>query len=194
MKQMVIGLDQSYTDTGLCIAVDGVPKYAESVSFGDALYKSDKRKAILERVRKLIKRFCTKYNISIVIEAVRLFSGSQPHISTAYIFSTCALIGSIVDLAHELDIDIYWVETRSWKKHVLGSSKPSGRILKGVKDEKKVDSVLYALKNGFEESVSYTVKNGKNKGQKRYNDNIADAICIAVAGFNKKIIKKLDFF
>lgn len=194
MKEMVIGLDQSYTDTGLCIAVDGVPKYAESISFGDAKSKTDKRKAILKRLRAFYRRFEGKYDISIVIEAVRLFSGSEPHISTAYIFSTCALIGSIVDLADELGISVYWVETRSWKKKVLGSSKPSGRKLKGVKDPKKVDSVLYAVSIGFKDVISYEVEKGRNKGQRRYNDNIADAICIAIAGFDKKIIKNLNFF
>lgn len=194
MREMVIGLDQSYTDTGLCIAVDGIPKYAESISFEGATEKVDKRKAILKRIRAIVERYKSKYHITIVLEAVRLFSGSQPHISTAYIFSTCALVGSIVDLANELSIEAYWVETRSWKKYVLGSSKPSMRKLKGVKDQKKVDSVLYALSIGFKDKVSYRVERGKNKGQLRYNDNVADAICIAIAGFEKKIIKNLKNF
>lgn len=194
MKEMVIGLDQSYTDTGLCIAVNGVPKYAESIDFHGAQDKAEKRKVILKRVRAIYNKYKDKYAISIVIEAVRLFSGSNPHISTAYIFSTCALVGAIVDLAYELNINVYWIETRSWKKFVLGSAKPSGRKLKGVKDPKKVDSVIFALAVGFEDKVTYTVERGKNKGQVRYNDNIADAICIAVAGFDKKIRKKLKNF
>lgn len=193
MKEMIIGLDQSYTDTGLCIAVEGVPKYAESVSFGGAKEKTEKRKAVVERLRTFVLRYSGKYHITIVIEALRLFSGSQPHISTAYIYSTCALIGSIVDFAYENGIDVLCVETRSWKKAILGSSKPSGRKLNGVKDPKKVDSVLYAISAGFRKQVSYRVARGKNKGKLRYNDNIADAICIALAGFDKKISKKVDF-
>lgn len=194
MKQMVIGLDQSYTDTGLCIAVDGVPKYAESISFEAAATKHDKRRAVLKRLEAIVKRFRSSYDICIVIEAIRLFSGSTPHISTAYLFSTCALVGAIVDFAALNDLDIYWIETRSWKKAVLGSSKPSGKKLQGVKDPKKVDSVLYAIDQGFAAIIESTVERGKNKGQKRYNDNIADAICIAVCGFNKKVRKKIDFF
>jgi len=194
MKEMVIGLDQSYTDTGLCIAIDGIPKYAESVSFDGADDKSDKRSKLSERLRLIIDKFKGKYIITIVLEAVRLFSGSQPHISTSYIFSTCAMIGMFVDIANEYGVDIYWVETRSWKKHVLGSSKPSGRKLKGVKDPKKVDSVLYACSIGFKDKIAYKVERGKNKGQIRYNDNIADAICIAIAGFSKKIRKNLKNF
>ena len=193
MKEMVIGLDQSYTDTGLCIAVDGVPKYAESILFGAAKSKPEKRRAVVGRLSRIVERYSGKYHITIVIEAVRLFSGSQPHISTAYIYSTCALVGSVIDFAFEKGIDVFWVETRSWKKAILGSSKPSGRRLNGVKDPKKVDSVLYAIAIGFGGRVAYKVERGKNKGQKRYNDNIADAICIALSGFNKSVIKKVDF-
>lgn len=194
MREMVIGLDQSYTDTGLCIAINGVPKYAESVSFDGVKGKSDKRSKLSERLRLIIDKFKSKYTITIVLEAVRLFSGSQPHISTSYIFSTCAMIGTLVDIANEYGVEIYWIETRSWKKYVLGSSKPSGRKLKGVKDPKKVDSVLYAKSIGFGNVISYKVERGKNKGQIRYNDNIADAICIAIAGFSKKIRKNLKNF
>lgn len=194
MKRLVIGLDQSYTDTGLCIAIDGKPKYAESISFKGLKAKPDKRRAVINRLERVVSKFSGKYQIEIVVEAIRLFSGSQPHISTAYIYSTCALIGAIVDFAYQKGIPVYWVETRSWKKFVLGSSKPSGRKLDGVKDKKKVDSVLYALSIGFGEAISYRVERGKNKGKVRYNDNIADAICIAIAGSNKKISKKVDFF
>lgn len=194
MKLLVIGLDQSYTDTGLCIAVSGVPKYAESISFGEAKSKTEKRKAIIRRLEAIILRYKDLYDIEVVIEAIRLFSGSEPHISTSYILSTAAMVGSIVDLADKYNVGVFWVETRSWKKYVLGSSKPSGKKLLGVKDIKKVDSVLYALSLGFKDSISYKVERGKNKGQIRYNDNIADSICIAIAGFNKKISKRLDEF
>ena len=43
------------------------------------------------------------------------------------------------------------------------------KLLDGVKDIKKVDSVLYALSLGFKDSISYKVERGKNKGQIRYN-------------------------
>lgn len=194
MKLLVIGLDQSYTDTGMCLAVDGVPKYAESISFEGLKEKADKRLAVVNRLKSVVERYKGKYQIQVVIEALRLFSGSNPHISTAYIYSTCALIGSIYDFCYLQGIELFWVETRSWKKAVLGSSKPSGNKLAGVKDPKKVDSVLFALEAGFEKQVSYKVERGKNKGKTRYNDNIADAICIAIAGFNKKISKKVENF
>jgi len=194
MKLLVIGLDQSYTDTGMCLAVDGVPKYAESISFEGLKEKADKRLAVVNRLKSVVCKYKGKYQIQVVIEAIRLFSGSNPHISTAYIYSTCALIGAIYDFCYSEGIDLFWVETRSWKKAVLGSSKPSGKKLVGVKDPKKVDSVLFALKVGFRSQVSYKVERGKNKGKTRYNDNIADAICIAIAGFNKKISKKVENF
>lgn len=194
MKKLVIGLDQSYTDTGICIAVDGVPKWASHVSFKGLDLKSDKRTRLISALKRILDKYKDKYTVEVVIEAVRLFSGSTPHISTAYIYSTCAMIGAIVDLCASMDVPIYWVETRSWKRRVLGSSKPSGRRLKGVKDPKKVDSVRHAISIGFRDQVSYTMERGPNKGQVRYNDNIADAICIAIAGFDKKISKKIDKF
>ena len=194
MKKLVIGLDQSYTDTGICIAVDEEPKWASHISFKGLDLKSDKRRRLLEALKCLIDKYQYKYTVEVVIEAVRLFSGSTPHISTAYIYSTCAMIGGIVDLCAERSIPIYWVETRSWKKKVLGSSKPSGRRMKGVKDPKKVDSVRHAILLGFKDKVAYTVERGPNKGQVRYNDNVADAICIAIAGFDKKISKKIEKF
>ena len=77
---------------------------------------------------------------------------------------------------------------------MLGKSKPSGKKLDGVKDIKKVDSVLYAISCGFKDEIGYRVKAGKNKGQTRYNDNMADAICIAVCGAFQYNLKKIDDF
>ena len=77
---------------------------------------------------------------------------------------------------------------------MLGKSKPSGKKLDGVKDIKKVDSVLYAISCGFKDEISYHVKAGKNKGKIRYNDNMADAICIAVCGALQYNLKKIDDF
>lgn len=194
MKKLVIGLDQSYTDTGICIAVDGKPKWASHIPYKGLELKSDKRMRLINALESMFDKYQGKYTVSVVIEALRLFSGSTPHISTAYIYSTCAMIGALVDVCHKRDVPIYWVETRSWKKKVLGSSKPSGRKLKGVKDPRKVDSVRYAISIGFKDEVSYIVERGKNRGQVRYNDNVADSICIAIAGFDKKISKKIEKF
>ena len=192
-----IALDQSYTDTGIAVAIGKKVVYVSHEDFkslGKDAKKHDKRSQVCKRLNKLINKLKNKYDVRIVIEAVRLFSGSNPHISTAYIFGTCALIGSIVDVCAQNNVPIFWVETRSWKKGVLGKAKPSGKKLAGVKDIKKVDSVLYAISCGFKDEISYRVKAGKNKGQIRYNDNMTDAICIAVCGVLQYNLKKIDDF
>jgi len=190
MKEMVIGLDQSYTDTGIGIAVDGKLKWVGHCSFTGCSNKAEKRLFLNKYIKHLYERYKSKYNIVIVTEGIRLFSGQDPHISRAYISSAYAMIGSLVDLAYSLGIPIYSVETRSWKKAVLGSSKNSDTKLEGVKDQKKVASVKFILHLGFEKQLTTITRGGKIK----YNDNIADAGCIALSYFHSTICKSLGGF
>ena len=168
--------------------------FAGHENFEGCILRYDKRKRLIKRLEKLIDKCKSKGEVLVTIEAVRLFSGSNPHISVNYIFGTCALVGAIVDCCITKNVPITWVETRSWKKGVLGSSKPSQKPLEGVKDKNKIASILYCIKLGLKEKISYQVKQGKNKGQIRYNDNIADAVCIAMCGYKGYKLKSLDRF
>lgn len=193
-KRYCIGLDQSYTDTGIAVVQDGKVLFAGHENFEGCNLRYDKRKRLIKRLEKLIDKCKSKGDVLVTIEAVRLFSGSSPHISVNYIFGTCALIGEIVDCCITKNVPITWVETRSWKKGVLGSSKPSQKQLEGVKDKNKIASILYCINLGLKEKISYKVQHGKNKGQIRYNDNIADAVCIAMCGYKGYKLKSLDSF
>lgn len=193
-KRYCIGLDQSYTDTGIAVVQDGKVLFAGHENFEGCGLRYDKRKRLIKRLEKLIDKCKSKGDVLVTIEAVRLFSGSNPHISVNYIFSTCALVGAIVDCCITKNVPITWVETRSWKKGVLGSSKPSQKPLEGVKDKNKIASILYCINLGLKEKISYKVQHGKNKGQIRYNDNIADAVCIAMCGYKGYKLKSLDSF
>ena len=193
-KRYCIGLDQSYTDTGIAVVQDGKVLFAEHENFEGCKLRYDKRKRLVKRLEKLIDKCKSKGDVLVTIEAVRLFSGSSPHISVNYIFGTCALVGAIADCCITKNVPITWVETRSWKKGVLGSSKPSQKLLEGVKDKNKIASILYCINLGLKEKISYKVQQGKNKGQIRYNDNIADAICIAMCGYKGYKLKSLDSF
>ena len=193
-KRYCIGLDQSYTDTGIAVVQDGKVLFAEHENFEGCKLRYDKRKLLAKRLEKLIDKCKSKSDVLVTIEAVRLFSGSSPHISVNYIFGTCALVGAIVDCCITKNVPITWVETRSWKKGVLGSSKPSQKPLEGVKDKNKIASILYCINLGLKEKISYKVQQGKNKGQIRYNDNIADAVCIAMCGYKGYKLKSLDSF
>lgn len=193
-KEVWIGLDQSYTDTGIAVVCDGDVKSLMHESFQGLSEKYQKRLQLSKRLEGIISRLEGKYAVNVCIEAVRLFSGEQPHISTQYIFAACAMVGAIVEVCCRHGVPVYWVETRSWKKAVLGSSKPSGKRLNGVNDQRKVDSVLYAIKRGFRDDMASTVKSGKNRGKVRYNDNMADALCIAICGSQKKKLKNIGNF
>lgn len=193
-KRYHIGLDQSYTDTGIAVVKDGKVRFVGHESFADCKLRYDKRKQLIKRLEKLIDKCKSKGDVLVTIEAVRLFSGSTPHISVNYIFGTCALVGAIVDCCITKNVPITWVETRSWKKGVLGSSKPSQKPLEGVKDKNKIASVLYCINLGLKEKISYEVQHGKNKGQIRYNDNMADAVCIAMCGYKGYKLKGLESF
>ena len=194
MSDVCIGLDQSYTDTGIAVVQDGKVLFAGHENFEGCGSRYDKRKRLIKRLEKLIDKCKSEGEVLVTIEAVRLFSGSNPHISVNYIFGTCALVGAIVDCCITKNVPITWVETRSWKKGVLGSSKPSQKPLEGVKDKNKIASILYCINLGLKEKISYKVQQGKNKGQIRYNDNIADAVCIAMCGYKGYKLKGLDSF
>lgn len=193
-KRYCIGLDQSYTDTGIAVVQDGKVLFVGHENFADCKLRYDKRKQLVKRLEKLIDKCKSKGDVLVTIEAVRLFSGSSPHISVNYIFGTCALVGAIVDCCITKNVPITWVETRSWKKGVLGSSKPSQKSLEGVKDKNKIASILYCINLGLKEKISYEVQQGKNKGQIRYNDNMADAVCIAMCGYKGYKLKALENF
>lgn len=193
-KRYCIGLDQSYTDTGIAVVQDGKVLFVGHENFADCNLRYDKRKRLIKRLEKLIDKCKSKGDVLVTIEAVRLFSGSSPHISVNYIFGTCALVGAIVDCCITKNVPITWVETRSWKKGVLGSSKPSQKPLEGVKDKNKIASILYCINLGLKEKISYEVQQGKNKGQIRYNDNMADAVCIAMCGYKGYKLKALENF
>lgn len=193
-KRYCIGLDQSYTDTGIAVVQDGKVLFVGHENFVDCKSRYDKRKRLIKRLEKLIDKCKSKGDVLVTIEAVRLFSGSNPHISVNYIFGTCALVGAIVDCCITKNVPITWVETRSWKKGVLGSSKPSQKPFEGVKDKNKIASILYCINLGLGEKISYEVQYGKNKGQIRYNDNMADAVCIAMCGYKGYKLKSLDGF
>ena len=194
-EEVWIGVDQSYTDTGIAVVRGGKVVYVGDVNFKGCADRYEKRLQLVSKLEGIILKLKTKYAVSVNIEAVRLFSGSQPHISTQYIFATCALVGIIVDVCRKHSVPVYWVETRSWKKAILGRSKPTGRKLAGVKDKNKVDAIMYCIALGLKDKISYVVKCGKNKGQIKYNDNRADAVCIALCGaLHKDKIKNIEDF
>lgn len=180
--KIVIGLDQSYTRTGISIAADGELVKVTSLNFKGCKTKSDKRRALAKVIIQIIeKNQCRASSMVILLERVRTFSHNQAvdegetgttkgkgmFISTAYIKATGALIGMIVDTAAEYGIKVYSVDTRAWMSKVLGSSKGSN----------KQASIKFITKKGF------NISSVNKKGDTVYDDDAADSGCIALYGF-----------
>ena len=179
-NKVIIGIDQSYTRTGISVAADGKLLIVKSMSFKGAKTKTDKRKALADRLYSLLTNVRPKASELLVIcEKIRTFShggkaGGNSFISTNYIKSTGALIATIVDTAYAFDVPVCSVDTRSWKSRVVGTSK-------GGK-EPTIDFVRHL---GFDISIH------TKKGVK-YDDDAADSACIALYGFLDEKQQKLN--
>ena len=190
-KKLVIGIDQSYTRTGISVAGDGKILKVGYISFEPSECHSEKRKKVKDKLTKIIKINKSKASqMVIIVERIRQFSGGN--LSMDYIKSTGALIGCIVDTASEFDIPVYSADTRSWKSQVVGTSVPKAN--KYNVDPKKWPTIEYLLKRKDIEEHDILVKVGKRskkfakviKGEKYcYNDDAADSACIALYGFEK---------
>jgi len=195
-KKIVIGLDQSYENCGISIAVDGKLKRCTSLRFKTTDTKSEKRRLLRERLGKLfITCLFRAGNVTVIFERIRLFSGGN--INQSYLIETGKLIGSILDKAYQCGITCYSVDTRSWKSKILGSSKTFDKYADWEKPEKAAAiEFIQALgfdcrlldKNGNQKIVT----KGKKKGTLKWNDDMADSGCIALYGFLPESQQKLQ--
>ena len=174
-----IGIDQSYSDTGIAVSIDGSPVKWTNEKFKGCKNNTEKRRRLEERLRKLFT-ICTNKtkDVIIIIERIRTFTGGSqaPNfgLRPTYLKSTGALIATVVDTAYDFGLKVYSVDTRSWKSKVVGKAN------KG-KDATAKDATIRFVKKEYGIDVSYVNKNGDT----RYNDNIADAVCISLYGFVK---------
>jgi len=186
-KRIAIGIDESYTRTGISIAADGELLKVSGTSFRGASCKSDKRKQLVDILHKLLgKAQPQAEEVVIICERIRTFSqghqkakGKEGEVESPasflnmnYINATGALIATIVDVAHTYNIDVFSVDTRSWKARVVGTSKAQGK-------DKKLATLKYVVKLGFRDSIKSVNKNGKVK----WDDDAADSACIALYAF-----------
>lgn len=197
IKKTVIGIDQSYSDTGVAICHNG-----DIVAVTDIETKGEnrilKRDEIFRRLNHIIgltkdRAMDQGNDLEIIIERIRMVSskpGRGQFLDYKYIKNMGALNGLIIDIAYRFGVPVYSVDTRSWKSRVVGTTKPtdkdSGRY--GVPPE-KWNTIEFCLKNGYrkyiykevgERTKKCFVRDGKRY---TYNDNIADAICISLYGF-----------
>lgn len=178
----VIGLDQSYSRTGISIAVNGKLKKVTSVDFKGINSKTEKRLLLHEKEQRAIETCLKKFapiEIVVVCERLRLFTQGDD-IRPNVIKPGAAMIAYIVDAAYEYGIETYSVDTRAWKSAILGSSKPIFEPIEGVKNPQKFGSVRKVIDLGFEESIRKCRGNGAFFA---YDDDAADSACIALYPF-----------
>lgn len=197
MSKIVIGIDQSYTRTGITVLEDKKILGMHSVIFDGCKTNTEKR----EHLKHLIESLFDNYNIDnvmVITERIRL--RSQGFLSESYIKSTGALIATIIDVFATYDIPVYSVDTRSWKSQIVGNSKPLENSY-GINKE-KYRTILYLRSKGLLKHIvePYTgrgkqgIINVKINGKKtpcKINDDLADSYCIAMYGFLPEHKQKL---
>lgn len=185
----VIGFDQSYTRTGISIAVNGKLKKVTSEQFKGCTNKSLKRIKIGIDTENVILSCLKKFSsdeIVIIVERIRTYTASCD-VRPDFLKSQGALIAVIVDVAYRYGIKVYSVDTRCWKTSILGTSKPVFEPIEGVKDPQKFGSVRKIISLGFEESLQ--VRRGGSNAVIALNDDAADSACIALYGFSSPPLK-----
>ena len=197
-KKIVVGIDQSYKNTGVSVFADKEMKSISSVYLETLQSNSEKRTYLYNRLDKLLQRLTMRSSeIVIIIERIRLMS--QGFLSINYIKSMGALNSIIVDVAAKYGIEVYSVDTRAWKSSIIGTSKPKTNKL-GVAPE-KWPTIQFIKRKGWEEKILIPLesKSRKTKGvfvvngkKYLYNDDAADSACIALYGFLQKEKQKLE--
>lgn len=186
-KKVVIGIDQSYNNTGISIAADGELRKVRSLQLSEYWTNSEKRRALSKTLDGLLRVVCPKAEkVVCIIERIRL--RSQGFLNIDYIKSIGALNSVIIDVCSLYGIEVFSVDTRCWKAQVVGTSKPAPNKF-GVPEE-KWPTVRWAIKQGWESSLLIPIEGRKTKGtftrdgQKyMYNNDAADSAGIAMFGF-----------
>lgn len=186
-EKVVIGIDQSYNNTGISIAADGELLKVRSLRMEKIESNSDKRRALANTLDGLLKAVCPKAkDVVCIIERIRL--RSQGFLNIDYIKSIGALNSVIVDVCHDFCVPVYSVDTRCWKSQVLGTSK--GAPNKYGVPEEKWPAVKWVINKGWEKNILIPIEGRKTKGtfirngQKyMYNNDAADSAGIAMFGF-----------
>ena len=186
-KKVVIGIDQSYKNTGISIAADGKLKKIKGIQLDKYKTNSEKRRALASTLDGLLRTVCPKAKeVVCIIERIRL--QSKGFLNIDYIKSIGALNSIIVDACYSYNVPVYSVDTRCWKAQVVGTSKPKANKF-GVPEE-KWPTVNWVIQKGFRHDILIVVESKKTKGtfvkggQKyMYDNDAADSAAIAMFGF-----------
>ena len=197
--KLIIGIDQSYKNTGISICKDGMLTNIRSIPLKHLEDNSERRTHLAKVLYNLFSKVSLWASgefieVYVIIERIRL--QSQGFINIDYIKGIGALNAVIVDQAKQFDIPVYSVDTRAWKSSIVGTSKPQKNKF-GI-DPEKWPTIQYVKSLGFEDKILVPVSNRKKKGvfeineiKYTYNDDAADSACIALYGFLPQNKQKL---
>lgn len=186
-KRVVIGIDQSYQNTGISVAADGKLKHVKAIDLSKLKSKREKRIAVKKELEKVISKVKPKAGeVVCVVERIRLHTHTG--MSVDYIKAIGALIATISDVCANHSIETYSVDTRCWKSQIVGTSKPQANSF-GVPPE-KWPTIQWCIAQGFEDAITHEITGRKVKGTfvrdgKRYmyDNDAADSAAIAMFGF-----------
>jgi hypothetical protein len=195
----ILGIDESYNRTGICLMCDKIPIEFISVDFKNCYNNSDKRKEMRKTIHRIVREYrLDKRNTKCIVERIRLFS--QGHLSENYIMSTAGLLASINDVLSQYNIKMYSVNTNSWKTQIVGTTKAQENSY-GINPNKYL-TIQYLKTKGLLKKIVIPYKGRGTKGvvnvkingvktRCKINDDIADAYCIACYGFIHPSMQKL---
>ena len=112
----ILGIDPSYKRTGFAVVEDGKLQHYASLDLKKTKTKKEKREWIKNTIR-IIEGTCwpDKKIDKIVIERTRLYS--RGFISMKTVIALGSLISTVID---GTDLDVYSVDSRSFKSRVIG--------------------------------------------------------------------------
>lgn len=194
-EEIVIGIDQSYANTGMSVVADGRLRDVKSIRLEHYKTNTEKRREIAKQLNALLSIACRKAKkVICLVERARTRGAGRREedagfINVDAIKAMGALTAVIVDGCALYDVTVFSVDTRCWKAAVVGTSKPQANKF-GVPD-KKWPTVRWVCKMGFEDKILVDLTDTrKTKGtfmrdgrKYQYNDDAADSAGIGMFWF-----------
>lgn len=186
-KQLVIGIDQSYKNTGISVSADGKLLDVKSIRLDKFKTNTDRRQQLAWRLGNLLQKcIVVSDHIVCVVERARIHGGETSFINVDAIKAMGALTAVIVDQCAIYGVAVFSVDTRSWKSQIVGTSKPKKNNF-GVPD-KKWPTIVWLCKQGLEDKILMDVSHSRKikwtftrNGKKyQYNDDAADSAGICM--------------
>lgn len=200
ISKIVIGIDQSYKNTGISVSADGKIKNISNLRLDCFENNSERRQRLKDKLSKVFEKYfllADKYGAELIIIIERIRLRSEGFLNIDYIKSIGALNSIIIDCAYEFGIPVYSVDTRAWKSQIIGTSKPQNNSY-GI-DPKKWPTIKWLISQGYEDKLIRPVNGRKKKAviEKKgkrftYDDDAADSACISLYGFIPLTQQKLN--